>query len=192
MGVLRLPRLRETSALGEEGRPSSSTSLKGAAMRSKRLLVALSLRMFFASISRSLRFLSLLFSLRPSFSINKAHQPAKASQRWARTFSMTLSTSTPALRIRSNVSFSKSVVNGRGRANFRIACCCGACSDRKGFVRISAIPGRRSGLFDKSWLTRDLASCGKVSGKFGSLERILCFVIMSSSSSKGSSPVSSA
>ena len=133
-------------------------------MRSKRLLAALSLRRFLASASRSFLFRSLLFSFRSSFSINKAHHPAKVSQRCARTFSMTLSISTPALRIRSSVLFSKSVANGSGCVNFKMACCWGACSARKGFVRISDRPGRSSGLFDSSWVTRALASGGKVSG----------------------------
>jgi len=45
------------------------------------LLAALKRRIDFASASRSLRFRSLRRSLRVSFSISNAHQPASPSQR---------------------------------------------------------------------------------------------------------------
>ncbi len=76
----RLPLLLDASA-AFGGTPSSSTSFKGAAIRSRRLLVALILRMLLVSTSLSFRFRSLLFSFRSSFSIRRAHHPAKASQR---------------------------------------------------------------------------------------------------------------
>jgi len=194
VGVLRLcclPLIRLESDSGGES-CSSSTSLSGPPIRSRRPLAALSRRRAFASASLSFRLRSLLFSFRSSFSTARAHQPANGSHRCASTFSMTLSISTPADRILSKVSFSIPVLNGAGCVSLRITCCCGACSARKGFVRISARVGRISGRFDSIETTKALTSAGKSSGHLGSVERILCFVTRSSSSSKGSSPVSNA
>jgi len=106
-----LPRL-----FGVDGEciPSSSDSLMVGASLSSRLLAALNRLRLLASASFSLRLRSLRFALRSSFSSSSAHQPANESHRWANTFSITMSISTPAARIRCNTSFSSSVEKGAG------------------------------------------------------------------------------
>ena len=121
--LVRLPRIRDESLRAGESWPSSTSLIEGPAILSRRLLAALCLRESFISASRSFRFLSRRFSLRSSLSIRRAHQPASASHRCARTCSMTLSISTPAHRIRSNESCSTGVLNGGGWVSFRYACC---------------------------------------------------------------------
>lgn len=116
VGWARLPFgrfIRRPRALGEFVIARSSPSWISP-RESSLPLAALSLRMDFASVSRSLRLRSRLFSFRCSFSISRAHQPASESQRCERTFSMTMSISTPALRMRWRVSFSSWVENGAG------------------------------------------------------------------------------
>ena len=195
VGVLRLerlPRTRDVSLRAGESCPSSTSLIEGAAILSSLLLAALSLLVAFNSASRSCRLRSRRFALRSSFSIKRAHQPARASHRCAKTCSMTLSMSTPAHLMRSRESFSTGVLNGGGWLSFRIACCWGACSAKNGCVRISASDGRSKGRFDNSDERRALASGCNVSGRFGSIFKILCLVTISSSSSNGSSPVSRA
>jgi hypothetical protein len=97
-----------------EGRPSSSSSRIVGASLSRRLLAALKRRKLFTSASFSFRLRSLLFALRSSFSSSNAHQPANESHRCASTFSIIMSISTPAARIRCSTSFSNSVENGGG------------------------------------------------------------------------------
>lgn len=187
-----LPRLFGASSDIGECRPSSSVSLIVGAILSIRLLAALNLLRLFASASFSLRFLSLLFAFRSSFSNKSAHQPARESHRCASTFSITMSISHPAARIRCNTSFSSSVENGAGCCNLRISCCLGACSDNHGFCKISARLGLNIGRFDSNAWHNSFACGGKLSGNFGSSFRILVFVTVSSSSSKGNSPTRSA
>ena len=168
--------------------PSSSDSFIVGAIRSSLALAALILLPAFVSASFSFRFRSLLKTLRSSFSIRSAHQPANESQRWDKTFSMTRSILTPALRIRCKVSFSSGDVKGAGVWSLRMACCPGACSDNHGCVSISPSDGLWSGRLDNRDVTRSLAGCGIVSGYFGSSFSIRIFVSFSSSSSNGSSP----
>lgn len=132
------------------------------------LLAALSLRIDLASASRSFRFRSRRFSFRCSFSKSRAHHPASESHRCASTCSMTISMSTPALRIRSRTSFSSCVENGAGCCILRISCCCGACSPSHGFFKMSLKEGRISGRLDSSFLMRSLACSGMSSGYLGS------------------------
>lgn len=139
--------------------PASSPSLISPNERS-RALAALSRRMALTSASRSLRFLSRRCCFRCSFSISKAHQPARESQRCESTFSMTVSMSTPALRILSSVSFSSEVENGAGCCTFKISCCAGACSASQGSFSMSARHGRRIGLLDNIFLMRSFAISG--------------------------------
>jgi hypothetical protein len=106
---------------------SSVISLRLGAFN-RRLLDALNLLKLLASASLSLRFRSRLLSFRSSFSSSRPHQPASGSHLCPSTFSMTWSMLTPALRIRCNVAFSTSVLNGGGCKTLRISCCKGACS----------------------------------------------------------------
>lgn len=101
---------------------SSVISLRLGAFN-RRLLEALSLRMLLASASLSLRFRCLLLSFRSSFSMSSPHQPASGSHRCPRTFSITWSILTPALRMRPRVCFSRSVLKGGGCRTFNISCC---------------------------------------------------------------------
>lgn len=183
-----LPRPFGGSPIKGECSPSSSVSLIVGASLSKRLLAALSRLKLFASASRSLRLRSRLLAFRSSFSKSRPHQPARASQRWARTFSMTMSMSTPAARIRWRTSFSSSVVKGAGCCSFKISCCRGACSANHGFCRISASEGLKMGRFESKIWHKSFAWAGKFSGYTGSSFSIFIFVTISSSSSKGSSP----
>lgn len=144
------PRLLGVSIAIGECSPSSSVSRMVGASLSSRLLAALRRRRLFASASRSLRLRSRRLAFRSSFSSNKAHQPAKASQRCAKTFSMTMSISTPAARMRCKTSFSKSVEKGAGCCSFSVSCCRGACSDSHGFCKMSAKVGRKIGRFASS------------------------------------------
>jgi hypothetical protein len=123
-----LPRLFGGSPNKGDCCPSSSVSLMVGANLSSRLLAALNRRRLLASASRSLCLRSLLRALRSSFSKSNAHHPARESHRCASTFSITMSMSTPAARIRCKTSFSRSVVKGAGCCNFKISCCRGAYS----------------------------------------------------------------
>lgn len=159
---------------------------------SRRLLAALNRRRLFASASFSFRFRSLLLAFRSSFSSNNAHQPARESHLCANTFSITMSMSTPAARIRCKTSFSSSVEKGAGCCSFSVSCWRGACSDNQGFWSMSAKVGRRIGLFESNDWHNSFACGGKESGNFGSSFKILVLVTISSSSSKGSSPTNRA
>lgn len=143
------PLLFGVSEVGECN-PSSSVSLIVGASLSKRLLAALKRLKLLASASLSFRLRSRLLALRSSFSSNSAHQPANESHRCARTFSMTISMSTPAARIRCSTSFSKSVEKGAGCCSFKISCWRGACSDNHGFCKISAKVGLKMGRFESN------------------------------------------
>jgi hypothetical protein len=138
-----LPLLFGVSEAVGECSPSSSVSLIVGASLSRRLLAALRRLKLLASASLSLRLRSFRFAFRSSFSSSKAHQPAKASHRCARTFSMTISMSTPAARIRCSTSFSNSVEKGAGCCSFSVSCWRGACSDNHGFCSMSARVGRK-------------------------------------------------
>lgn len=178
--------------VGSPARKIPPSSSRIGAMRSSLLDAAEIRREFLFSDSLSFRLRSLRRAFLSSFSNSKVHHPAKASHFWAKTLSITASMSTPAARIRSRQSFSKTVAKGGGWCNLRIACCWGACSARNGWERISGNVGRRRGRLERRTLSNDTASGGKCSGYFGSSIKIFVLVTLSSSSSKGSSPQSRA
>jgi hypothetical protein len=126
----------------------------------RRLLDALNLLRLLASASLSLRLRSRRLSFRSSFSRSRPHQPASGSHLCPRTFSITWSILTPALRIRCRVAFSTSVLNGGGCKTLRISCCRGACSCSQAWRRTSANGGRRRGRRDSSFERRSMAPSG--------------------------------
>jgi hypothetical protein len=134
---------------------SSSTSSTGGGIDSR----------FEAALIRllSIFFFCRLFSLRSSFSMSSAHQPANASHFFASTFSITWSIFTPAAFMRWRQSFSSLVENGGGLCTAKIARCCGACSARNGCAKRSDKVGRKLGFFWSSAFRRETASIGHVS-----------------------------
>jgi hypothetical protein len=160
-----LPRLFGVVSLSDgEFWPSSSSSFIVGASLSRRLLAALNRLRLFASASFSFRLRSFRLALRSSFSSSNAHQPDKESHRCASTFSITMSMSTPAARIRWRTSFSSSVEKGAGCCSFSVSCCRGACSDNQGFCSISASVGRNMGRFESSDWHSSFACGGKWAG----------------------------